>query len=150
MTAIPFEAQIAHRAIPAMISGGSGGNIPPSIYAKLAADPSQLAAVEYALSHNVSLIQGPPGTGKTFLGVQIATVLIQNNPGIRILCLCYTNHALDSFLESLLDSGMKLNQFIRLGSSPKISDRLKERCLNEVHFPACVIVDTRTASYIII
>ena len=139
MTTIPFAAQIAHRALPEMLLPADlvVGTIPSNIRAKLAADPAQLAAVEHALSHNISLIQGPPGTGKTFLGVQIATALFQNNPRIRILCLCYTNHALDSFLESLLDSGMKLEQFIRLGSSPKISDRLKERCLNEVRASSC-------------
>jgi hypothetical protein len=49
----------------------------------------------------------------------------------RILCLCYTNHALDSFLEALMDAGINKEYVVRLGNSPKMSDRLKERCIKD-------------------
>ncbi len=65
-------------------------------------DVAQAAAVRLALSSELALIQGPPGTGKTFLGVLIAKVLLQNRPQAErgpILTVCYTNHALDQFLE---------------------------------------------------
>ena len=41
---------------------------------------------------------------------------------VKILCLCYTNHALDQFLEGLLDSG--ITKIARIGSRSK-SERLK-------------------------
>jgi superfamily II DNA or RNA helicase len=46
---------------------------------------------------------GPPGTGKTVVGVQIMKVLLakenqKTNIG-PILTICFTNHALDQFLE---------------------------------------------------
>ena len=51
---------------------------------------------------------------------------------LRILCLCYTNHALDSFLLDLIKAGVPKELFIRLGSSPKIDPQIKSRCLGEV------------------
>ena len=51
---------------------------------------------------------------------------------IQILTLCFTNHALDQFLEELMDAGVPDTSFVRIGSSPKISDRLKPRCLREL------------------
>ena len=86
--------------------------------------------MEFALSNRLTLIQGPPGTGKTHVGVQIVRALLENMPESRVLCLCYTNHALDDFLLSLHEDGLPLQQMVRLGGSPKIHDRLKDRCLN--------------------
>lgn len=48
------------------------------------------------------LTQGPPGTGKTYVGVQLCDILLRHSAA-KILCVCYTNHALDQFLEALLD-----------------------------------------------
>lgn len=31
----------------------------------------------------------------------------------KILCICYTNHALDDFLESLVDSDVALTSIVR-------------------------------------
>ncbi len=31
----------------------------------------------------------------------------------KILCICYTNHALDDFLESLVDSDVPLTSIVR-------------------------------------
>ena len=90
----------------------------------------QVVAIAAALSQQVALIQGPPGTGKTFLGVQLVRVLLATRRRLAdrdphedvgfsddegfgdeapevtvaapILCVCFTNHALDQFLEGLL------------------------------------------------
>ena len=64
--------------------------------------------------------------------MQIARALLRRNPEERILCLCYTNHALDDFLTSLHDDGLRLTAFVRLGSSPKIAEHLKGRCLSSL------------------
>ena len=67
--------------------------------------------------------------GKTFLGRLITRILLENmdlwNPGRThpILIVCYTNHALDQFLEGVLQDlgtdGREVSDFpsiIRLGS----------------------------------
>ena len=102
----------------------------PSTREILQDDVSQFKAVEQALTHDVTLIQGPPGTGKSFVGVQITKSLLENDPNTKILCLCYTNHALDDFLESLVKNGVELDDIIRMGGSPKISPALKDSILD--------------------
>ena len=113
------------------------------------ADPTQKQALQQVFDSQVVLVQGPPGTGKTYLGVQMVKAMLEaydtatfSPAGIRppalplqILCICYTNHALDSFLESLLDAGVEKDLFVRLGKSPKISERLRELCLEEKKNP---------------
>lgn len=42
---------------------------------------------------------------------------------LPIVCVCYTNHALDQFLESLLDAGIE--DIVRVGGGSK-SERLQE------------------------
>ena len=72
-------------------------------------DRSQLVAVQMALTQKLSIIQGPPGTGKTYIGLKIVEVLLQNKakwyPLLQspILVVSYTNHALDQFLEGILN-----------------------------------------------
>ena len=90
----------------------------------------------------MALIQGPPGTGKTYVGIQLVKALIANTIGNGktgsdmepsdadtlfsdmpcnpcgpcvgpILIVCYTNHALDQFLEELLAAG--LTDLVRVG-----------------------------------
>jgi hypothetical protein len=85
-------------------------------------DRSQEAAIHASLRDRVSLIQGPPGTGKTFLGVLISQVIL-NTTNATILCVCYTNHALDQFLEALLDRGVK--GIVRLGGRTK-NERIQQ------------------------
>ncbi|XP_053409253.1 NFX1-type zinc finger-containing protein 1-like [Mercenaria mercenaria] len=72
-------------------------------------DSSQLDALKTALTTEFSVIQGPPGCGKTHLGLKIAKVLLYNKHlwehanGARaqMLVVCYTNHALDQFMEGI-------------------------------------------------
>ncbi|VBB30511.1 unnamed protein product [Acanthocheilonema viteae] len=95
-------------------------------------DNAQRNALCYALMHELALIQGPPGTGKTFLGRLIVRILLENmnmwNPE-RInpmLVVCFTNHALDQFLDGILvdlkEDGRYNNEFpsiVRFGSRCK-------------------------------
>ena len=87
-------------------------------------DNSQANALEAALKSEVAIIQGPPGTGKTYIGLKIVQVLLhnkkiwqsngQNSP---ILIVCYTNHALDQFLEGI--SSFLHKGIVRVGGRSK-------------------------------
>ena len=112
-------------------------------------DKSQFEAVQMALTQEVAVIQGPPGTGKTFIGLKIVQALLKNRHiwnklqrrsdgliGFRppcphtkqspILVMCVTNHALDQFLEGILDmhEGEDL-KLIRIGGQSK-SEKLQQ------------------------
>ena len=85
-------------------------------------DQSQYTAVRNALTRELSIVQGPPGTGKTYIGLKIAEVLLLNHEVWNmtrgpILVLCYTNHALDQFLEGILRFHGK--DIVRVGSRSK-------------------------------
>lgn len=81
-------------------------------------DDSQLEAFKFALTREFAVIQGPPGTGKTYIGIKIAATILRNLSleGTPMLVICYTNHALDQFLEGIL--GITTN-IVRLGSQSK-------------------------------
>ncbi len=82
-------------------------------------DAQQLSTIN-ALRSCLALIQGPPGTGKSYTGVAIINALLKNRNAAKlgpIICVCYTNHALDQLLEHLVKDGVK--QLIRLGSRSK-------------------------------
>ena len=83
-------------------------------------DEAQQSAVINALNRNLALIQGPPGTGKSYTGVAFIKVLLDNAAKAKlgpIICVCYTNHALDQLLEHLVNDG--ITQIIRMGSRSK-------------------------------
>lgn len=75
-------------------------------------DSAQVRSLKLACYRRVSLTQGPPGTGKTHLGVRIADIIYRHSSE-RILCLCYTNHALDDYLGDILKQGMQ--SIVRIG-----------------------------------
>ncbi|RAK85590.1 hypothetical protein BO79DRAFT_272852 [Aspergillus costaricaensis CBS 115574] len=89
-----------------------------------ALDEGQANALIWALRRKIALIQGPPGTGKSYVGLQLARCLLYNKDMLNlgpILCVCYTAHALDQFLDGLLKSGV--TNIIRIGprsASPHI------------------------------
>ncbi|GFO15524.1 nfx1-type Zinc finger-containing protein 1 [Plakobranchus ocellatus] len=108
---------------------------------------SQLDAVKLAMSKEVAIIQGPPGTGKTYIGLCIMQILFQHFKTVRrnmrapILVVCYTNHALDQFLEGMLGfcesgivrvGGQSSSEALRnfnlkeLRRNPKIAKRVKK------------------------
>lgn len=92
-------------------------------------DLTQSQALLNTLSRELSLIQGPPGTGKSFTGEKIIQVLLANSEKAKlgpIICVCYTNHALDQLLEHLLDLG--IDGVLRMGARSK-SERLQQLTL---------------------
>ncbi|KAI1151943.1 hypothetical protein F4825DRAFT_476537 [Nemania diffusa] len=95
-------------------------------------DHGQAVACLNALRRAFQVIQGPPGTGKSWTGEAILKVLLDNRSSSHIgpiLCVCYTNHALDQLLEHLWDRG--ITQIIRIGSRSK-STLLKDVNLRKV------------------
>ncbi|XP_051269576.1 NFX1-type zinc finger-containing protein 1 [Dicentrarchus labrax] len=75
---------------------------------ELGLDESQMQAFQLALTKELAIIQGPPGTGKTYVGLKIAQALLTNQElwrskldTVPMLVVCYTNHALDQFLEGI-------------------------------------------------
>lgn len=108
---------------------------PDNTFLKL--DNAQNKAYKAALTEEFTVIQGPPGTGKTYIGLRIAKSIIENlyetnilkNP---ILVVCYTNHALDQFLEGLVTI---TNNVTRIGGGCK-SDVLKSNVLRNIQTPS--------------
>ncbi|GBB94416.1 hypothetical protein RclHR1_02350015 [Rhizophagus clarus] len=97
-------------------------------------DETQAKALISSLTREIALVEGPPGTGKTVVGVQIMKVLLakenRNTKIGPILTICFTNHALDQFLEHLLDEN--ITNIVRLGFRSK-SDRVKNLLLDDVY-----------------
>ncbi|XP_035691669.1 NFX1-type zinc finger-containing protein 1-like [Branchiostoma floridae] len=101
-------------------------------------DESQLGAVQTALTRQFSVIQGPPGAGKTYIGLKIVKALLHNRDVWKtrgaphpLLVVCYTNHALDQFLEGIhefLKTGI-----VRAGSRSDCED-LKKFTLKEIKY----------------
>ena len=92
-------------------------------------DTSQLESIKYCLMNKISLIQGPPGTGKSYVGSIITNILKENltNEDSKILIVCFTNHALDQFLESILKNNE--NCIARIGGKCK-NEVIKKYILN--------------------
>ncbi|KAK4548613.1 hypothetical protein LTR36_009523 [Oleoguttula mirabilis] len=78
-------------------------------------DDTQTRSLLAGLRQPVSLVQGPPGTGKSFIGALLAKALLDHTRE-KILVICYTNHALDQFLEDLMDIGIPQEEMVRLGA----------------------------------
>ena len=94
---------------------------------KLPLNGSQLEALRTAITTEFSVIQGPPGTGKTYVGARIVRCLLENRrvwdplSVSPMLMVCYTNHALDQFLEKVLEFVPK-DKIIRVGGRCKSKD----------------------------
>ncbi|KAI9712047.1 MAG: hypothetical protein M1820_001756 [Bogoriella megaspora] len=82
---------------------------------KIKLDGSQHESLLRGLQQRVALIQGPPGTGKSFIGALLAKLFFLHTKE-KILVLSYTNHALDQFLEDLLDMEIPQDAIVRLGA----------------------------------
>ncbi|CAF4976129.1 unnamed protein product, partial [Rotaria sp. Silwood1] len=88
---------------------------------QLGLDESQYKALQLAITKSVALIQGPPGCGKTYLGVRLAELFYHNRQRITgcerpILMICYTNHALDQFLSSIIQKlSLQPGEIVRVG-----------------------------------
>lgn len=98
----------------------------------LGLNESQFEAYKLALTHEFAVIQGPPGTGKTYLGVKVAETLLKNLQTDRKYCLmlviCYTNHALDQFLEHILNV---TDSIVRIGGQSR-NEAMEKISLNNL------------------
>ncbi|XP_078092539.1 NFX1-type zinc finger-containing protein 1 isoform X1 [Mustelus asterias] len=99
-------------------------------------DESQMQALQMALTKELAIIQGPPGTGKTYVGLKIVQTLLKNESvwqrrlrKFPILVVCYTNHALDQFLEGIY--GFLHTGLVRVGGRSN-SELLKRFTLKEL------------------
>jgi len=63
-------------------------------------------------------LSSDPGTGKSFVGALLAKAL-HDFTDQTILVVCYTNHALDQFLEDLRKIGIPDSSMVRLGGKAK-------------------------------
>ncbi|CAG8496191.1 11399_t:CDS:10 [Acaulospora colombiana] len=93
---------------------------------KLLGGMAEYLALKRMLTRELALIQGPPGTGKTYVGLAAVQILLENTAE-TIIIACQTNHALDQFLEGILDFEENI---IRLGSRSK-SERVLQHTLYE-------------------
>eukprot|EP00347_Sterkiella_histriomuscorum_P021254 403334658 len=95
-------------------------------------DQSQTKAVRTCLYKELAIIQGPPGTGKTYVGEHYVRLMIENRDLWRekkgpILLVCYTNHALDQFLNLI---SKYTQSFLRFGGRCK-DEVLKQHQIRE-------------------
>ncbi|KAL2074253.1 hypothetical protein VTL71DRAFT_8031 [Oculimacula yallundae] len=93
-------------------------------------DESQVCSVVNALTTPVTVIRGPPGTGKSFLGSFLVKSILDQTK-LKVLVISFKNHALDDFLEELLDLGVSADIMTRLGSKNKATPRTAPLLLNE-------------------
>eukprot|EP01054_Gregarina_sp_Poly1_P001440 Gregarina_sp_Poly_1__1439@NODE_135_length_13154_cov_22_841446_g120_i0_p1_GENE_NODE_135_length_13154_cov_22_841446_g120_i0NODE_135_length_13154_cov_22_841446_g120_i0_p1_ORF_typecomplete_len1687_score199_08AAA_12/PF13087_6/1_6e47AAA_12/PF13087_6/7_4e03AAA_11/PF13086_6/7_1e46AAA_30/PF13604_6/2_5e09AAA_30/PF13604_6/0_0043AAA_19/PF13245_6/1_1e12AAA_19/PF13245_6/5_3e03Viral_helicase1/PF01443_18/1_4e02Viral_helicase1/PF01443_18/2_8e07Viral_helicase1/PF01443_18/2_2e03ResIII/PF04851_15/5_1e05ResIII/PF048 len=98
--------------------------------ASIGLNEMQTKAVELAMKSRVALIQGPPGTGKSYVGCKLMQLLLSNKEAISkkpILMVCYTNHALDQFLELLVKSTQSQTGILRVGA--RSQSQILEGCM---------------------
>lgn len=74
-------------------------SMPELMYYPFGCNASQKAAVEAALTHQVSIIQGPPGTGKTQTILNIIANLLMANK--TVLVVSNNNSAIENVAEKL-------------------------------------------------
>lgn len=109
-------------------------------------DRGQCRALLTALTREFAFIQGPPGTGKSYLGIQLMKVLMDRKETVDlgpVVVVCYTNHALDQFLEHLHAIGIR--KIIRIGGQSQ-SSLLEEHNLRKV---SQAETKTRSESYLL-
>lgn len=75
----------------------------------------QHEAVMNALTHEFYVIQGPPGTGKSTVGIEMCRILLAST-NLQIQIVCFTNQALDQFLEAM---SAYTSSIVRLGNQSK-------------------------------
>lgn len=78
--------------------------MPEQVYYPFGCNASQKAAVEAALTHQVSIVQGPPGTGKTQTILNIIANLLMK--GKTVLVVSNNNSAVENVAEKLSGEGL--------------------------------------------
>lgn len=103
--------------------------MPKQVYYPFGCNASQKAAVEAALTHQVSIVQGPPGTGKTQTILNIIANLLL--AGKTVLVVSNNNSAVVNVAEKLQREGLGF-MVARLGNSEN-----KEAFINQqmAHYP---------------
>jgi hypothetical protein len=80
----------------------------PELVRSLTLDASQRRCLEHIFDSPAPIVQGPPGTGKSYTGVAALRLMLKHQDKVGgdgiILVVCYTNHAIDSFLSDLIES----------------------------------------------
>lgn len=90
---VPLAQYIGDKTEPATY------RMPAHIYYPFGCNASQKAAVEAALTHQVSIIQGPPGTGKTQTILNIIANLLMTDK--TVLVVSNNNSAVENVAEKL-------------------------------------------------
>ena len=78
--------------------------MPKQVFYPFGCNASQKAAIEAALTHQVSIIQGPPGTGKTQTILNIIANLLMK--GKTVLVVSNNNSAVENVAEKLEGEGL--------------------------------------------
>ncbi|KAF2632130.1 P-loop containing nucleoside triphosphate hydrolase protein [Macroventuria anomochaeta] len=132
-TILKAEAQTADNAFGIEATAScSDAPLIENIATRTALDDGQCRALVAALTREFAFIQGPPGTGKSYIGLQVMRILleIKNRASLGpIIVVCYTNHALDQFLEHLIKVG--ITKVIRVGGQSK-SELLEGHNLRDI------------------
>ena len=100
--------------------------LPKVVYFPFGCNASQKAAVEAALTHQVSVVQGPPGTGKTqtILNI-IANLLLANK---TVMVVSNNNSAVANVVEKLEREGLGF-LVATLGNSEKRDEFIRQQQL---------------------
>jgi len=100
--------------------------LPKVVYFPFGCNASQKAAVEAALTHQVSVVQGPPGTGKTqtILNI-IANLLLANK---TVMVVSNNNSAVANVVEKLEREGLGF-LVATLGNSEKRDEFVRQQQL---------------------
>ena len=93
---------------------------------KVELNPSQVDAMNSAMSRRLTIIQGPPGTGKTHTAVATLAQLAREGRG-PILATAESNVAVDNLLEGLLGLGIRA---VRMGRPVKVRETLRMATLD--------------------
>ncbi|KAK5630234.1 hypothetical protein RRF57_005949 [Xylaria bambusicola] len=93
-------------------------------------DKSQAACFVTGMLKRLSAIQGPPGTGKSFIGALLLKAIYEHS-NEKILVLTYKNHALDQFIEDLMNLGIQKSEIVRLGSTMKAATTVRDLSMKD-------------------
>jgi hypothetical protein len=86
------------------------------------------------LDDSAQMLISALGTVKSFLGsFLVKTILSQTN--LKVLVISFKNHALDDFLEGLLDLGIGADVMVRLGSKTKSTLKTAPLLLSQRQHP---------------
>ncbi|GIQ81892.1 protein FAM221A/B [Kipferlia bialata] len=106
------------------------------------ADPTQMKALRHTHNCAVTLIRGGPGTGKSYTAKLTLEMLLRSHQTQRIngpiVIVTYTNQALDTLLEGILQFTDE-RSFLRIGGRPRTTDkRILSRSFRECKRDLCV------------